>query len=105
VKKEKYEMRKNLKAVSIIGMLLLLAALTTSALAAPPDQAEGQKGIVDLATEQGQFTTLLGALEKANLVDRLKGEGPFTVFAPTDEAFARLPQGTVDGWFANSEAL
>lgn len=98
-------MRKYLKIISIIGMFLLLASLATSALAAPPDQAENQQGIVDLATEQGQFTTLLAALEEAGLVDRLQGEGPFTVFAPTDEAFAQLPTETVEGWFANSEAL
>ena len=98
-------MRKNLKAISIVGVFLLLTSLATSALAAPPDQAESQKGIVDLATEQGQFTTLLGALEQADLVDRLQGEGPFTVFAPTDEAFAQLPAGTVEDWFANPQAL
>jgi uncharacterized surface protein with fasciclin (FAS1) repeats len=98
-------MRKNLKTISIVGVFLLLTSLATSALAAPPDQAESQKGIVDLATEQGQFTTLLGALEQADLVDRLQGEGPFTVFAPTDEAFAQLPAGTVEDWFANPQAL
>ena len=98
-------MRKNLKTISIVGVFLLLTSLATSALAAPPDQAESQKGIVDLATEQGQFTTLLGALEQAGLVDRLQGEGPFTVFAPTDEAFAQLPAGTVEDWFANPQAL
>jgi uncharacterized surface protein with fasciclin (FAS1) repeats len=100
-----YEMRKNLKTISIVGVFLLLTSLATSALAAPPDQAESQKGIVELATEQGQFTTLLGALEQADLVDRLQGEGPFTVFAPTDEAFAQLPAGTVEDWFANTQAL
>lgn len=98
-------MRKNLKTISIVGVFLLFTSLATSALAAPPDQAESQKGIVDLATEQGQFTTLLGALEQADLVDRLQGEGPFTVFAPTDEAFAQLPAGTVEDWFANPQAL
>jgi uncharacterized surface protein with fasciclin (FAS1) repeats len=98
-------MRKNLKVVFIIGMFLLLAAWATSALAAPPDQAESEKGIVDLITEQGQFTTLLGALDQAGLRDRLQTEGPFTVFAPTDEAFARLPEGMIEDWFANPQAL
>ncbi|WP_016856059.1 fasciclin domain-containing protein [Halomonas smyrnensis] len=52
--------------------------------------------IVDTAVEAGQFETLVAAVKAANLVETLKGEGPFTVFAPTDEAFAALPEGTVD---------
>ena len=52
--------------------------------------------IVDVAAEAGSFKTLVAAVEAAGLVDTLKGEGPFTVFAPTDEAFAALPAGTVE---------
>lgn len=52
--------------------------------------------IVDTAVSSGQFTTLVAAVQAAGLVDVLKGEGPFTVFAPTDEAFAALPEGTVE---------
>ncbi|MEM1062294.1 MAG: fasciclin domain-containing protein [Planctomycetota bacterium] len=52
--------------------------------------------IVDTAVEAGQFNTLAAALTAAGLVDTLTGEGPFTVFAPTDEAFAKLPPGTID---------
>ena len=52
--------------------------------------------IVDTAAGAGQFKTLVAAVEAAGLVDTLKGDGPFTVFAPTDEAFAKLPDGTVD---------
>ena len=52
--------------------------------------------IVDTAVSDGRFTTLAAALQAAGLVDTLKGEGPFTVFAPTDDAFAKLPAGTVD---------
>jgi uncharacterized surface protein with fasciclin (FAS1) repeats len=52
--------------------------------------------IIDTAVKAGSFTTLAAALKAANLVDTLKGAGPFTVFAPTDEAFAKLPAGTVD---------
>jgi len=52
--------------------------------------------IVDTAVNAGSFSTLVAAVKAANLVDTLKGEGPFTVFAPTDEAFAKLPAGTVD---------
>jgi uncharacterized surface protein with fasciclin (FAS1) repeats len=52
--------------------------------------------IIDTAVNAGSFGTLVAAIKAANLVDTLKGAGPFTVFAPTDEAFAKLPKGTVD---------
>ncbi|GFE69481.1 fasciclin domain-containing protein [Chroococcus sp. FPU101] len=52
--------------------------------------------IIDTAVNAGSFNTLVAAIKAANLVDTLKGAGPFTVFAPTDEAFAKLPEGTVD---------
>ena len=52
--------------------------------------------IVDTAVQAGSFTTLVAAVKAADLVETLKGTGPFTVFAPTDEAFAKLPAGTVD---------
>jgi uncharacterized surface protein with fasciclin (FAS1) repeats len=55
-----------------------------------------EKDIVDTAVEAGQFQTLAAALDAAGLVSTLKGAGPFTVFAPTDEAFAKLPAGTVE---------
>jgi uncharacterized surface protein with fasciclin (FAS1) repeats len=63
------------------------------------------RSIVDIAVEDGRFTTLVTALEAAGLVEALQGEGPFTVFAPTDEAFAALPEGTVEGLLADMEAL
>jgi uncharacterized surface protein with fasciclin (FAS1) repeats len=52
--------------------------------------------IIDTAVKAGSFNTLAAALKAANLIDTLKGAGPFTVFAPTDDAFAKLPAGTVD---------
>lgn len=55
-----------------------------------------KKDIVDTAVSAGQFNTLVAAVKAAGLVDTLKGDGPFTVFAPTDEAFAALPEGTVE---------
>jgi transforming growth factor-beta-induced protein len=61
-----------------------------------PEEAAAPKDIVDTAIADGRFTTLVAAVQAAELVDTLKGEGPFTVFAPTDEAFAKLPAGTVD---------
>lgn len=72
-------------------------ALTTAAFMAGPAFAQmGEQDIVDTAVEAGTFTTLVAAVEAAGLVDTLKGEGPFTVFAPTDEAFDALPEGTVE---------
>jgi uncharacterized surface protein with fasciclin (FAS1) repeats len=55
-----------------------------------------KKDIVDTAVEAGDFNTLVAAVEAAGLVETLKGDGPFTVFAPTDAAFAKLPDGTVE---------
>lgn len=69
---------------------------TVAALAMPAVAGSAKKDIVDTAAEAGSFETLLAAATAAGLVDTLKGEGPFTVFAPTDEAFAALPEGTVE---------
>lgn len=77
-----------------------VATLSTSAFAAGHTM-----DIVDTAVANGSFTTLVAAVEAAGLVETLKGEGPFTVFAPTDEAFAALPEGTVEALLADPEAL
>ena len=69
-----------------------------------PSMAE-VSDIVATATEAGTFSTLLTAATAAGLVETLQGEGPFTVFAPTDEAFAALPAGTLDSLLADPEAL
>ncbi|RLJ51789.1 putative surface protein with fasciclin (FAS1) repeats [Litoreibacter meonggei] len=72
-------------------------ALTAAAALTAPAFADGHsKDIVDTAVAAGSFGTLVAAVQAAGLVDTLKGEGPFTVFAPTDEAFAALPEGTVE---------
>lgn len=63
------------------------------------------KDIVDTAIDAGTFKTLVTALQAAGLVDTLKGPGPFTVFAPTDEAFAKLPAGTLDGLLKDKAKL
>ena len=65
------------------------------------------KDIVDTAVSAGSFNTLAAALEAAGLVETLKGKGPFTVFAPTDQAFAKLPEGTLKSLLkpANKEKL
>ena len=84
-------MFKNLyKSLSLFAASLLLST------AVHADHHGMKKDIVDVAVENGSFTTLVAAVKAAGLVDTLKGEGPFTVFAPTDEAFAALPDGTVD---------
>lgn len=85
---------------------LLLSAFTTWEQAgakvnnltkpASHPRAEETKDIVDTAVSAGSFNTLAKALEAAGLIDALKGTGPFTVFAPTDEAFAKLPAGAVE---------
>ena len=78
---------------------LIMAAMTAAALttgAAGAALAGAQKDIVDTAVEAGAFNTLVAAVKAAGLVETLKGPGPFTVFAPTDEAFAKLPAGTVE---------
>jgi uncharacterized surface protein with fasciclin (FAS1) repeats len=71
---------------------MLALALASATMAA----AQERKDIVDTAVAAGSFQTLARALDAAGLVETLKGEGPFTVFAPTDEAFAKLPPGTLD---------
>jgi uncharacterized surface protein with fasciclin (FAS1) repeats len=88
-------MRKSwLASVAVIGTLAFAAPSTVAA-----------QDIVDVAAEAGTFTTLLAAAEAAGLVDVLRSEGPFTVFAPTDEAFAALPEGTIEALLADTEAL
>jgi uncharacterized surface protein with fasciclin (FAS1) repeats len=66
------------------------------ATAAYADNHAGMSDIVDTAVEAGSFNTLVAAVQAAGLEETLRGEGPFTVFAPTDEAFAALPEGTVE---------
>jgi uncharacterized surface protein with fasciclin (FAS1) repeats len=80
------------RLVSLAAAALLLV-LSTAAYANPKP---GSQDIVDTAVAAGSFKTLVAALKAAGLVDTLKGKGPFTVFAPTDDAFAKLPAGTVD---------
>ena len=77
------------KAAAIAATVISLAVGSSTAFAA-------EKDIVDTAVAAGQFKTLAAALGAAGLVDTLKGAGPFTVFAPTDDAFAKLPAGTVE---------
>jgi uncharacterized surface protein with fasciclin (FAS1) repeats len=84
-----------------------LAALATATMLSAPALADNHMGadIVDTAVEAGNFETLVAAVEAAGLVETLKGEGPFTVFAPTDAAFDALPEGTVEGLLEDTDAL
>ena len=81
--------------MTAVKTLVVGAAIAATALTAAPLQAQS-KDIVDTAVGAGQFKTLAAALQAAGLVATLKGAGPFTVFAPTDAAFAKLPKGTVE---------
>ncbi|WP_264877499.1 fasciclin domain-containing protein [Vibrio agarivorans] len=76
--------------------LLLLTGLFFAATIAAHDHGMKKMDIVDTAAQNGSFTTLVAAVKAAGLVETLKGEGPFTVLAPTDDAFAALPEGTID---------
>src|SRR5690349_20560618 len=89
-------------------LVLLSAAVVIAAVVAPASLARpaaGDNDIVTTAVGAGQFTTLATLLTKAGLVDTLKGPGPFTVFAPTDEAFAKVPKATLDALAADPAKL
>jgi uncharacterized surface protein with fasciclin (FAS1) repeats len=83
----------------------ILTLASALALAAAPATAGNGKDIVDTAVAAGSFTTLVKAVQEAGLVETLKGAGPFTVFAPTDEAFAKLPAGTLEGLLKDKAKL
>jgi uncharacterized surface protein with fasciclin (FAS1) repeats len=87
--------------MKIVAFRLFVMVAVVGLLAVPSAFAAGKKkdrpkDIVDTAVAAGDFKTLAAALKAADLVETLKGKGPFTVFAPTDEAFGKLPKGTLD---------
>ncbi len=93
-----------MKSVSLLSVVLAVALFVVGCVPVPapmpapePTQAPAAMDIVDTAVADGRFKTLVAAVQAAGLVETLKGPGPFTVFAPTDEAFAKLPAGTVGG--------
>lgn len=109
-----------MKRLTLVSLLLIFSLVLvacggaeTPAPAAPtavpqPDpveemEAEPANTIVDIAVNDGRFTTLVAALTAAGLVETLSGEGPFTVFAPTDDAFAALPAGTIEALLADPQ--
>lgn len=90
-----------MKVLACGSALFLLAVMGVSSVSAADTcpvaaKAGAQKDIVDTAVAAGSFKTLAAALEAGGLIDTLKSSGPFTVFAPTDEAFGKLPKGTVE---------
>lgn len=97
------------KNVWPLGVLAVLAVAVADARgdcgASSHASGKGAMDIVDTAAAAGDFNTLVTAVKAAGLVDTLKSAGPFTVFAPTDEAFAKLPKGTVESLLANPDKL
>ena len=102
----------SIRPVKVIGSLAIAAALTLGAVACSSDSsskssdttaksnasttmAPKSENLVQIASNNADFSTLVGAVKNAGLVDTLSGKGPFTVFAPTNEAFAKLPAGTL----------
>ena len=81
---------------ALLALLAVVGAQPLFAKTEVPEKTDKPANIVETAVAAGQFKTLAAALEAAGLIDALTGEGPFTVFAPTDEAFAKLPGGTVE---------
>ena len=94
--------------INALTRVLAVAAICAGLVAGftmAGSKGKSDKDIVDTAVAAGSFNTLVAAVQAADLVEVLKGDGPFTVFAPTDEAFAKLPEGTVEALLADKEAL
>jgi uncharacterized surface protein with fasciclin (FAS1) repeats len=85
--------------------IVAAAALALGSIGAQATSTAPAKDIVDTAVDAGSFKTLAAALQAADLVSTLKGEGPFTVFAPTDAAFAKIPKADLEALLKNKEAL
>jgi uncharacterized surface protein with fasciclin (FAS1) repeats len=92
------------KLLAISAGTLVLAAAAPAAAGAHADRCDG-KNIVQTAKAAGNFKTLTSLLKQAGLAGTLKGRGPFTVFAPTDKAFSKVPQATLDALAADKEKL
>ena len=95
----------NLKSKIASLMIVGAVAVGLTVMSVSATDHHAKKDIVDTAVAAGSFKTLAAALDAAGLIDTLKGKGPFTVFAPTDEAFAKLPAGTVEALLKDKEKL
>lgn len=91
--------------LTIIAVAIITLAASAAAFAGSHKEAAKTTTIVDIAAGNPDFSTLVTALKAAGLVDTLQGNGPFTVFAPTNEAFAKLPAGTLDALLADKAKL
>ena len=96
-----------MKLASLSRTALAIAVLTSPALSSAQTSEKGKKmnDIVAVAANAGQFNTLVAAVKAAGLVETLQGAGPFTVFAPTDAAFAKLPKGAIEALLNDKEKL
>ena len=92
-------------AFATLLSLTLVFFATTLLASDKKETSKVKKDIVTIAVEAGSFNTLATALTEAGLIETLQGDGPFTVFAPTDEAFAKLPKGTVESLLKDKKAL
>jgi uncharacterized surface protein with fasciclin (FAS1) repeats len=93
-------------SLRLIISAVLFSFLFSSLLISSDNKGDSsKKDIVTIAVESGKFNTLAKALTETGLLDALKGKGPFTVFAPTDEAFSKLPEGTIESLLKDKEAL
>ena len=98
-----YKMKKIVLALSVAAIVLL--ASCAGSPTGKSKMMEDMPSIAEIAVDDGRFTTLVAALDAAGLVDTLSNDGPFTVFAPTDDAFAMLPAGTVEALLNDIPAL
>ena len=96
-------MKNRIHTVAAIAAMLALPALASAQNS--KENTRNMKNIVQTAVDAGSFTTLVAAVKAAGLVETLSGPGPFTVFAPSDAAFAKLPSGTVEGLLKDKEQL
>jgi uncharacterized surface protein with fasciclin (FAS1) repeats len=94
--------KRSFHAATAIATLLTLSACAS---AYTTKENQPMKNIVEIAVASGNFKTLVAAVQKAGLVETLEGPGPFTVFAPTDLAFAKLPAGTINALLMDKEKL
>ncbi|HHZ91257.1 TPA: hypothetical protein EYN65_12220, partial [Candidatus Poribacteria bacterium] len=94
-----------IQSIIAIAFATILPAFNSNVFADCGQNHDQIADLVEVADHAGQFKTLLAAATAAGLVDTLKSEGPFTLFAPTDKAFAKLPEGTVEGLLADIPKL
>jgi len=99
-------MKRATLSVLLISTILMVGVCLAGSNSMDASKEESSAAdIVDTAVAAGNFQTLVSAVEAAGLVDTLKGEGPFTVFAPTDEAFAKIPQEQLESLLENKTQL